>query len=214
VDTEVDKRLKAIGGHDELMGRAGLANARAAYMRFKEIFYGDRFAKLREAGAKVQRPLWASTGVKNPAYSPTMYVDGLVAPDTVNTMPMDTLLAAAKGSEITGATADQDPTEDLEALAAAGIDMEEVTLKLLDDGISAFVTPMEKLLAGVESKREAIVTGRPPAIESAIPTTWSPRSPSASPRPARSASSSGSGPRTTRSGAPRARTRSATAWAG
>ena len=169
VDTEVDKRLKAIGGHDELMGKAGLANARAAYMRFKEIFYGARFAELREAGAKVQRPLWASTGVKNPAYSPTMYVDGLVAPDTVNTMPMDTLLAAAKGSEITGATADQDPTEDLEALAAAGIDMEEVTLKLLDDGISAFVTPMEKLLAGVESKREAIVTGRPPTIESAIP---------------------------------------------
>ena len=169
VDTEVDKRLKAIGGHDELMGRAGLANARAAYMRFKEIFYGDRFAKLREAGAKVQRPLWASTGVKNPAYSPTMYVDGLVAPDTVNTMPMDTLLAAAKGSEITGPTADQDPSEDLAALEAAGIDMEEVTLKLLDDGISAFVTPMEKLLAGVESKREAIVTGRPPAIESAIP---------------------------------------------
>jgi len=169
VDSEVDKRLKAIGGHDELMGKAGLANARAAYMKFKEIFYGERFAKLREAGAKVQRPLWASTGVKNPAYSPTMYVDGLVAPDTVNTMPMDTLLAAAKGANITGATADIDPTEDLEALAAAGIDMEEVTLKLLDDGIAAFVTPMEKLLAGVESKREAIITGRPPTIESAIP---------------------------------------------
>ena len=98
-----------------------------------------------------------------------MYVDGLVAPDTVNTMPMDTLLAAAKGAEITGTTADQDPKEDLDALAAAGIDMEEVTLKLLDDGITAFVTPMEKLLAGVESKREAIVTGRPPTIESAIP---------------------------------------------
>jgi transaldolase len=161
VDSEVDKRLKAIGGHDALMGKAGLANARAAYMRFKELFYGDRFAKLREAGAKVQRPLWASTGVKNPAYPPTMYVDGLVAPDTVNTMPMDTLLAAAKGSHVSGATADQDPKEDLDALAEAGIDMEEVTLKLLDDGISAFVTPMEKLLAGVESKREAIVTGRP-----------------------------------------------------
>jgi transaldolase / glucose-6-phosphate isomerase len=169
VDSEVDKRLKAMGGHDELLGTAGLANARAAYQRFKEIFYGDRYARLRDAGAKVQRPLWASTGVKNPAYSPTMYVDGLVAPDTVNTMPMDTILAAARGATITGPTADQDPTEDLAALAAAGIDMEEVTRKLLDDGITAFVTPMEKLLAGIESKREAIVTHRPPAIESALP---------------------------------------------
>jgi hypothetical protein len=99
VDTEVDKRLKAIGGHDELMGRPAWPTPAPAYMRFKEIFYGARFAELREAGAKVQRPLWASTGVKNPAYSPTMYVDGLVAPDTVNTMPMDTLLAAAKGAD-------------------------------------------------------------------------------------------------------------------
>ncbi|MEA2307003.1 MAG: transaldolase / glucose-6-phosphate isomerase [Solirubrobacteraceae bacterium] len=169
VDTEVDKRLDALGAPEELHGRAGLANARAAYQRFKQIFRGERFAALREAGAPVQRPLWASTGVKNPKYPATLYVDGLVAPDTVNTMPMDTLLAAAKEARIEGPTADQDPTPDLQALAAAGIDMDDVTDKLLRDGITAFVTPMEKLLAGIESKREAIVTQRPPAIESALP---------------------------------------------
>ncbi|MEA2340387.1 MAG: transaldolase / glucose-6-phosphate isomerase, partial [Solirubrobacteraceae bacterium] len=169
VDTEVDKRLDARGAPEELHGRAGLANARAAYQRFTQIFRGERFAALREAGAPVQRPLWASTGVKNPKYPATMYVDGLVGPDTVNTMPMDTLLAAAKEARIEGPTADQDPTPDLEALAAAGIDMADVTDKLLRDGITAFVMPMENLLAGIESKREAIITQRPPAIESALP---------------------------------------------
>ncbi|MFL5825625.1 MAG: transaldolase, partial [Thermoleophilaceae bacterium] len=92
VDTEVDRRLEG-SGHTELCGTAALANARLAYSRFKDIFYGERFAELRDAGAFVQRPLWASTGVKNPRYPETMYVDGLIAPDTVNTMPMQTLLA-------------------------------------------------------------------------------------------------------------------------
>ena len=170
VDTEVDKRLEASGADESLMGKAGLANARVAYKRFKEIFHGERYAELLAAGAPVQRPLWASTGVKNPKYSDVMYVDGLVAPETVNTMPMATLLAAAEHSEITGeATADLDPTEDLQALKAAGIDMDDVTDKLLNDGIAAFVTPMDKLLAGVESKREAITLHRPLTMESAIP---------------------------------------------
>ncbi|HEX2016163.1 MAG TPA: bifunctional transaldolase/phosoglucose isomerase [Solirubrobacteraceae bacterium] len=169
VDSEVDKRLEELG-RDDLAGTAALANARAAYQRFKEIFYGDRFAALKEAGAAVQRPLWASTGVKNPQYSETMYVDQLVAPDTVNTMPMATLHAVAERGEISGeATADRDPSAELDALAQAGIDMEEVTLKLLDDGIDAFVTPMEKLLTALESKREAIVTRRPATIESWLP---------------------------------------------
>jgi len=169
VDSEVDKRLEKLG-RDDLAGTAALANARAAYGRFKEIFYGDRFAALREAGAPVQRPLWASTGVKNPQYSETKYVDELVAPDTVNTMPMATLNAVAERGQIGGeATADRDPTPELDALAQAGIDMEEVTLKLLDDGIDAFVTPMQKLLTALESKREAIVTRRPAAIESSLP---------------------------------------------
>jgi transaldolase / glucose-6-phosphate isomerase len=177
VDTEVDKRLEELG-HPELLGTAAIANARAAYVRFKEIFRGDRFAELRDAGALVQRPLWASTGVKNPHYPDTMYVDNLVAPDTVNTMPMNTLLAFADHGEVRGATADVDAEEvnrELQALADAGIDMNEVTDKLLRDGVKLFVDAMEKLIAGVESQREAVVTGRPPTIETVIPDELEPR---------------------------------------
>jgi transaldolase/glucose-6-phosphate isomerase len=171
VDTEVDKRLEALGRTD-LAGRAGLANARAAYAAFRRVFDGERFAALRDAGAPVQRPLWASTGVKNPAYPETMYVYGLVGPDTVNTMPLATLTAAGgEGDDPIGptATAAEDPTPDLEALRAAGIDLDDVTDKLLRDGIEAFVVPMNKLLDGIESKREAIVTGRPKSIDADLP---------------------------------------------
>ncbi len=168
VDSEVDKRLEAIGRAD-LQGTAAVANARAAYRRFEEIFRGDRFAALRDAGAPVQRPLWASTGVKNPAYSETKYVEELVGPDTVNTMPMQTLLACAERLEVHGETVREDPAAVLEALAGAGIDMDEVTDALLRAGIDAFVTPMEKLLAGIEAKREAIFTGRPETIDSSLP---------------------------------------------
>jgi transaldolase/glucose-6-phosphate isomerase len=168
VDSEVDKRLEAIGRTD-LQGQAAVANARAAYRRFEEIFHGDRFADLLAAGAHVQRPLWASTGVKNPAYSETKYVEELVGPETVNTMPMQTLLACAERLEVTGETAREDPTPVLAALAEAGIDMDDVTAKLLREGIDAFVTPMEKLLAGIEAKREAIFTGRPATIDSSLP---------------------------------------------
>ena len=168
VDSEVDKRLDELGRED-LKGKAAIANAQAAYQSFKNIFQGERFAELKEAGAWVQRPLWASTGVKDPNYSETKYVDGLVAPETVNTMPMPTLLAAAEKSEITGTTADEDPSETLEALAEAGIDMGDVTKTLLNDGIDKFVEPFDKLIAGVESSKEAAVTGRPQTIDSSIP---------------------------------------------
>jgi transaldolase/glucose-6-phosphate isomerase len=177
VDSEVDKRLEQAGRRD-LLGTAAIANARAAYVRFKDIFQGDRFAELREAGAHVQRPLWASTGVKNPHYSDVMYVDELIAPDTVNTMPMATLLAVADHGEVSGATADVDADQvkgELEALAEAGIDMNEVTAKLLTDGVKLFEDAMEKLIAGVESQREAVVTGRPPTIESVIPDELEPK---------------------------------------
>jgi transaldolase len=156
VDTEVDKRLEA-NGDTELQGRAGLANARAAYQAYlKTIKNSDRWAKLAEAGGNVQRPLWASTGVKNPKYPDTLYVDGLAGPETVNTMPVATLEAAGAQSEVTESTVDIDPSEDLKALADAGIDLEDVTDKLLKDGVDAFVTPMEKLLDGIEAKRKAI----------------------------------------------------------
>src|SRR4051812_49206012 len=171
VDTEVDKRLEQAGRTD-LAGRAGVLNARAAYARFKEIFHGERFAELLDAGAPVQRPLWASTGVKNPHYKETLYVDELVAPETVNTMPMPTLFATAEKAEISGATADV-PAEEIERelgeLREAGIDLDDVTAKLLRDGVTLFVQAMDKLIAGVESRREAVVTGRPARIQSVIP---------------------------------------------
>jgi transaldolase/glucose-6-phosphate isomerase len=168
VDTEVDKRL-AESGNEELRGIAAVANARAAYQRFKELFRGERFAELRDAGAMVQRPLWASTGVKDPRYPETKYVDSLVAPDTVNTMPMPTLLACAEELEVSGTTADQDPSADLERLEAAGIDMGDVTKTLLREGIEKFVDPFDALIGGIELAREGIVTGRPKTIKSAIP---------------------------------------------
>ncbi|HWM11786.1 MAG TPA: bifunctional transaldolase/phosoglucose isomerase [Solirubrobacteraceae bacterium] len=171
VDTEVDKRLEAAGRTD-LAGRAGLANARAAYRAFRRVFDGERFAALREAGCPVQRPLWASTGVKNPAYPETMYVYGLVGRDSVNTMPLPTLTAAAREGGYPfppTQTSAEDPAADLAALRDAGIDLDDVTAKLLRDGIDAFVVPMNKLLDGIESKREAIVTGRPDTIDADLP---------------------------------------------
>jgi transaldolase/glucose-6-phosphate isomerase len=177
VDTEVDKRLEEAGRPD-LLGTAAVANARAAYLRFKEIFHGDRFAELRDAGAHVQRPLWASTGVKNPHYPDTKYVDDLIAPHTVNTMPLPTLLAFADHGEVSGATADaseEEVQQELQALADAGIDMNDVTDKLLRDGVKLFIDAMDKLIAGVESQREAVVTGRPPTIETVIPDELEPR---------------------------------------
>jgi transaldolase/glucose-6-phosphate isomerase len=168
VDTEVDKRLKKLGRED-LRGRAGIANARAAYLRFKEIFSGERWERLQAAGAQVQRPLWASTGVKDPAYPDTMYVDDLVGPHTVNTMPMATLLAAGERAEPKPGSAEIDPAPDLQALAEAGIDLEDVTSQLLREGVDKFVEPMEALLAGIDEKREAIVTRRPPTISASIP---------------------------------------------
>lgn len=155
VDSEVDKRLEALD-KPELAGKAGLANARAAYKKFKEIFHGERFAELKAAGAPVQRPLWASTGTKNPDYSDVLYVDGLIGPETVNTMPMATLKAAAEQTEVAPEpTVEIDPEHDLLALGGAGIDMKDVTDKLLSDGIAAFVTPMESLLDALEKKRAA-----------------------------------------------------------
>ncbi|MHB8659836.1 MAG: bifunctional transaldolase/phosoglucose isomerase [Solirubrobacteraceae bacterium] len=168
VDTSVDRRLEQLG-RSELAGRAALGNARAAYRRFKEIFSGPRWEALRHAGGAVQRPLWASTGVKNPAYSDTMYVDGLVGAHTVNTMPMATLHAAADHAHLTGPTAEHDPTEDLGALEEAGIDLAQVTDELLVEGLKQFEEAMERLLAGIEQRRAAVLTGRPPTIEGNLP---------------------------------------------
>ena len=163
----------------------------------------------------MQRPLWASTGVKNPAYRDVMYVEELVGPNTVNTMPMATLLAAGDHAEIRGNTAGEDPAPVLKALADAGIDMVDVTDQLLREGVEKFVEPMEKLLEGIDTKRQAIVTQRPSSIDASLPDDVEPRpSPPASSRPRRRTSHGASGARTTRSGARRARPRSPTASGG
>jgi transaldolase / glucose-6-phosphate isomerase len=173
VDTNVDRRLEQLGRSD-LAGTAALANARAAYARFKEIFAGERWDALVAAGGAVQRPLWASTGTKNPHYPDTMYVDGLIAPHTVNTMPLATLLAVADHGTVPGPTAEQDPTADLAALAQAGIDMNQVTDELLIDGVAQFEEAMSRLLAGIEERRAAVVTGRPSRINARLPVLLQP----------------------------------------
>ncbi len=151
VDTNVDKRLEA-GGHEELYGKAAVANARLAYRKFEEHFSGPRWEALHSAGAHYQRPLWASTGVKNERYPDTMYVDELVGAHTVNTMPLNTLQAVADHAHISGPTAQHDPQPDLDALSAAGIDMAEVTDELLADGVKQFEDAMSRLLSGIEER--------------------------------------------------------------
>jgi transaldolase/glucose-6-phosphate isomerase len=168
VDTLVDRQLDQLGRSD-LAGKAALANARAAYRRFQELFSGPRWEGLRHGGAAVQRPLWASTGVKNPHYPDTMYVDGLVGAHTVNTMPLPTLLAFADHGNVTGPTSEHDPSDDLAALAEAGINLDQVTDELLVDGVKQFEQAMTRLLAGVEEQRAAVVTGQPSRIQARLP---------------------------------------------
>ena len=157
VDTNVDRKLAELGRAD-LAGRAAIANARLAYRRFKETFSGPRWEALRHAGAAVQRPLWASTSTKDPRYRDTIYVEELVGPHTVNTMPLQTLLAVADHGELRGATAEQDPGPDLAALAEAGIDMDRVTDELLVDGVRQFDDALRRLLDGIEERRSAVIT--------------------------------------------------------
>jgi len=164
VDSEIDKRLTTLGRTD-LLGQAAIANARAAYRRFEQIFHGERFAALRAAGAKVQRPLWASTGVKQPGYPATLYVAELIGADTVNTMPLATLQACTESLQVRGETVREDPTPVLDALRDAGIDLDDVTETLLRAGIDAFVTPMRILLTGIQLAVDAVT--QPPNARAA-----------------------------------------------
>jgi transaldolase/glucose-6-phosphate isomerase len=168
VDTAVDRRLSELGRED-LAGKAAVANARLAYGKFKEIFSGPRWEALHHAGAHVQRPLWASTGTKNPAYPDTMYVDELVGAHSVNTMPLATLLAVADHGRIQGPTVELDPSEDIAALEQAGIDFEQVTAELLVDGVKQFEDAMGRLLSGIEERRQAVLTQKPPTIHARLP---------------------------------------------
>lgn len=156
VDTEIDARLEAAGGDAlELKGKAGLANARLAYEVFEEMFSSERWARLQAHGANVQRPLWASTGVKDPSLPDTLYVTGLVAPNTVNTMPEATLNAVADHGEVTGNTIVPNYSESNEVLDAisAYVSYPEVVEKLEVEGLSKFDVSWEELLQTV---REAL----------------------------------------------------------
>jgi transaldolase len=160
VDAEVDKRLEAIGTDEALAlrGKAAVANARLAYAAYEDVIAADRWKRLEDAGAKRQRPLWASTSTKNPEYSDTMYVDQLVAPDTVNTMPESTLEATADHGRITGDTVRpnyDDARAVFAALEAAGIDLADVTQVLEDEGVEKFADSWNDLLQSVTSKLEA-----------------------------------------------------------
>lgn len=156
VDTEIDARLEAAGGDAvQLKGKAGLANARLAYEVFEEMFSSERWARLQAHGANVQRPLWASTGVKDPSLPDTLYVTGLVAPNTVNTMPEATLNAVADHGEVTGNTIVPNYSESNEVLDAISVHVSypEVVEKLEVEGLSKFDVSWEELLQTV---REAL----------------------------------------------------------
>jgi transaldolase len=162
VDTEVDRRLEALGTPPALAlrGRAALAQARCAYQVFRERFAGPRWEALRERGAHLQRPLWASTSTKNPAYPDTCYIDGLIGPDTVTTMPGPTI-AAFEDHGTLARTLDADPGEArrvLAELAALGVDMADVARVLEDEGVAAFAKSYDEAL-GVLGARAAALAG-------------------------------------------------------
>jgi transaldolase len=157
VDTEIDKRLDKLGTEEAkaLKGRAAVANARLAYQLFEEQFAGDRWASLAASGAKVQRPLWASTGVKDPAYDDTMYVTQLVAEHTVNTMPEPTLQAVHDHGIITGDTVRSHYVEAkavLDQLAGLGISYDDVVDTLEREGLDKFEQSWTELIEAVEAK--------------------------------------------------------------
>ncbi|WP_327091810.1 transaldolase [Nonomuraea sp. NBC_01738] len=154
VDTEIDKRLDATG-KTELKGKAGIANARLAYAAFEEVMNSERWQRLRAAGARPQRPLWASTGVKNPEYSDTMYVDELVAPGTVNTMPEKTLDAEADHGRVSGDTIRpfyEQAWNTMAALKEAGVDYDDAVKVLEDEGVDKFEISWNELLDSVTKK--------------------------------------------------------------
>jgi transaldolase len=164
VDSLVDKILEHRIAHDEphlepLFGLAAVANAKIAYAKYKAVFEGPQFEPFRAAGARPQRPLWASTGTKNPAYPDTKYIDPLIGVNTVNTVPPNTL-DAIRDHAVTAQTIERDLDQAHKVMAEfAGLklDMDWVTAVLLDEGVKLFVDPFEKLLADIEQKRAALV---------------------------------------------------------
>jgi transaldolase len=165
VDTAVDGALDANGSAEALAlrGRIAIANTKLVYRRFREIFDGPKFAALRSRGARVQRPLWASTSTKNPAYRDVLYVEELIGPDTVNTLPPATLDAFRDHGRVRGVTLAEglDAAQGaVERLRSLEIDLGALTDKLQTDGIAAFASAYDKVIAAIEKKRQAILSER------------------------------------------------------
>jgi transaldolase len=156
VDTEIDKRLDASGADASLKGKAGVANAQLAYQAYEEVFSSDRWKALEAKGASKQRPLWASTGVKNPEYSDTLYLSELIAPDTVNTMPEKTMQAYADhgqaGSPVQSSYADAEKV--MADVAAAGVDLDDVFRVLEEEAVQKFVDAWDELTGSVKEQLE------------------------------------------------------------
>jgi transaldolase len=160
VDTEIDKRLDKLGSDEAkaLRGQAAIANAQLAYEHYEKVFGGDRWQALAAAGAKPQRPLWASTGVKDPTYDDTRYVIGLVAPGIVNTMPEATLDAVADHGQFTGDTVTPryaDAQQVFDRLAAIGVDYDDVVQSLEDEGVKKFEDSWTDLVSSVTDQLRA-----------------------------------------------------------
>ena len=156
VDTEVDRRLEAIGSPEALAlrGKAAVAQAKLAYQQFRSTFAGPRWEALRARGARLQRPLWASTSTKNPAYPDTLYVDSLIGPDTVNTLPDATIEAFGDHGTIARTIdADVDEVDAVwKALADVGVDMDDVAAQLEREGVSSFQKSFDELLGALTTK--------------------------------------------------------------
>ena len=172
LDTAVDALLednirKGREDHRPLLGKTAIASAKTAYARFKETFYGDRFAEMRRNDAHVQRLLWASTGTKNPAYSDVMYVESLIGRDTVNTLPPVTIQAFNDHGkvDVTLERGIGEAEHVLRSLAAVGIDLKQVTDKLLTDGVKAFDDSYTKIMVGVNEKKAKLTTSVPVSVE-------------------------------------------------
>ena len=159
VDTEADKRLDAVGGHDELKGRLAVANAKLAYQHWLEAYSGERWEFLASKGATKQRCLWASTSTKNPAYRDVLYVEELIAPETVNTMPEETIRAFQDHGEVRGATALEGVDEArrlFDELREAGVDYDDVVDTLEAEGVQKFADSFAELLDGIRAKRDLV----------------------------------------------------------
>jgi transaldolase len=159
VDTEADRRLEEIGGHEELRGKLAIANAKLAYQNYKEIFDGPDWEELVAAGGSPQRCLWASTSTKNPDYRDVLYVEELIGPKTVNTMPPDTIKAFQDHGRVEP-TLERDldgARRTLEELASAGVDYDDVVEVLEREGVEKFAKSFKELFAGVASKRDQFV---------------------------------------------------------